>query len=215
MNQLARVLPATRTEGNRIAIDVIERADPAKRVPVFQLFLEFRALPFQFRIPRRDAHQLSLQLHQSAIWIHPADVLYQRSALPCPIHGVHQTLRANQSAASTSSACSAGLTLDQIFLILPSGLDQKGHARRALIVHTHEGFRSPDAVGMDNLFVLIRQQCERQIELGHKLVVGFDRVRAHSQHHRALLFKIIEVVPKRASPPCCNPAYCPSDKNTG
>src|SRR6266542_2215278 len=66
----------------------------------------------------------------------------------------------------------------------------------AHVFPAHETLLAPDAVGLDDLLVLIRYKGKRQFELLRELIVRFDRIDAHAEHHRALPLQFAEAIPK-------------------
>ena len=69
---------------------------------------------------------------------------------------------------------------------------------RAHVIPAHESLLTPDAVGLDDFLVLVREQGEGQLEHLHKLVVGFHRIGADAKHDGALLLELGEMIAKGA-----------------
>src|SRR6266498_1608106 len=83
------------------------------------------------------------------------------------------------------------------FLYLSIRPNQERDAVRARVFNSHESIWAISAIRVDDLFVFIDQQRERQIMLLDKFRVRLRRIGAHAKNHSSFLFEFSEIIPKR------------------
>src|SRR5580765_1387802 len=76
--------------------------------------------------------------------------------------------------------------------------DQEGDAMGAEVFSAEEKFFTPDAVGLDDLLVLVRKESEGEFEFLHELLVRLDRVRTDAEYHGALFGEVRKMIAEGA-----------------
>src|SRR5439155_15700366 len=80
----------------------------------------------------------------------------------------------------------------------PVAPDPKRNPMRPQVLAAHEGFLAPNSVGLNDFSIFIRQERERELELGDKLVMGLHRVGADPNDAHPALLERGEGIAKRA-----------------
>ena len=77
-------------------------------------------------------------------------------------------------------------------------INQKADAVDALVFLAHEFLWAPRAIGFNDFFVLIRDQCKGQAVFRHKLVVFCRGIAAHPEQHGVGFSKLSVFITERA-----------------
>src|SRR5215204_1952118 len=78
------------------------------------------------------------------------------------------------------------------------GADEKCYSAGSEVLYSHETFFTPNSISLDDRFILIGNQGERQFIFGDELVVGLRRIGADSEDDRAGFLERGKFIPKGA-----------------